>query len=230
MCCQSVEGIDERFMKTDMENVSGCTSAAGSSKTGRKKRCALVLAGGRSSRMGSDKALLRPGGPNGETFLERAVRFWQESEVADRVLVAVGSPGHLEPLPKGAEAVYDLVKDQGPMSGLLSAFRQTDAELLYVSAVDMPNLRKEAILPVPPEDKDAIVYLLDGRPEPLFGVYRRSVSAAAEKLLLSGRGKMSLLLEEVRTEYREIPSHLEDIFFNVNTKEDLEKIIYLEKY
>ena len=176
--------------------------------------------------MGSDKALLRLGGPNGETFLERAVRFWQESEVSDLVLVAVGSPGHLEPLPKGAEAVYDLVKDQGPMSGLLAAFRQTNADLLYVSAVDMPNLRREAILPVPPEDKDAIVYLLDGRPEPLFGVYRRSVSAAAEKLLLSGRGKMSLLLEQVRTEYREIPSHLEDIFFNVNTKEDLEKIIY----
>lgn len=211
-------------MKPDIEKASGCTSAAGASKTGQKRHYALVLAGGRSSRMGSDKALLRPDGAGGETFLEQAVRFWRESGTVERVLVAVGQPGHLESLPEGAEPVYDLMKDQGPMAGILSAFRQTDAELLSVSAVDMPNLSREAILPAPPEGSDAMVYLLNDRPEPLFGVYRRSIATAAEELLLSGRGKMSLLLDRVRTQYCEIPDDLEQIFWNVNTREDLQQI------
>ena len=216
-------------MKKAIEKASGCTSAVGAPTTGQNLRCALVLAGGRSSRMGSDKALLRPDGDDGETFLERAVRFWKESGAVDRILVAVGQPGHLEPLPEGAEAVYDLLEDRGPMAGILSAFRQTDAELLYVSAVDMPNLQKEAILPIPSEDNDAAVYLLDGRPEPLFGIYRRTIRDAAENLLLSGRGKMSLLLDQVRTEYRRIPEGWEYIFWNVNTREDLHKMVKNKK-
>lgn len=227
------------------------------------ERCyALILAGGRSRRMGRNKALLRLGGPKagagsentadgdrtaeaektdsaagdiadgaekangavGETLLERAVRFWKASQAAERVLIAAGQPDRLGELPEGAEAVYDLMEDRGPMAAVLSAFRQTDADLLYVSAVDMPCLTEEAIPPVPPEDRDASVYLLSGKPEPLFGVYRRSVMAEAEKLLRSGSGKMSLLLERVRTEYLSVPPQMESVFRNVNTWEEYLRI------
>ena len=71
--------------------------------------------------------------------------------------------------------------------------------MLCVSAVDMPNLTAEAVLPVP--KGDAAVYRLNGRREPLFGVYRRSVLPAAQKLLAEGKGKMGLLLDAVQTEY-----------------------------
>ena len=141
-------------------------------------RCALILAGGRSSRMGTDKPLLKIGD---ETLLERAVRFWRESGRVSRILVANGQPGHLEPLPEGAEAVYDLEEGRGPMAGLIAAFRQTDADVLYVSAVDMPFLRKDAILPVPPGD--ACVYRCGGGLQPAFAVYRRSILPLAEKKL-----------------------------------------------
>ena len=59
---------------------------------GQHNRCALILAGGRSRRMGRDKALIRWGN---ETLLERAVQFWQTSGRVDRVLVAEGTPGLL---------------------------------------------------------------------------------------------------------------------------------------
>ena len=140
------------------------------------------------------------------------------------MLIAAGQPDRLGELPEGAEAVYDLMEDRGPMAAVLSAFRQTDADLLYVSAVDMPCLTEEAIPPVPPEDRDASVYLLSGKPEPLFGVYRRSVMAEAEKLLRSGSGKMSLLLERVRTEYLPVPPQMESVFRNVNTWEEYLRI------
>ena len=175
----------------------------------RERRYALILAGGRSRRMGRNKALLRLE-ERTETLLERAVRFWRESGAAERIFVAAGQPGYLPDLPEGAEPVYDLMEDGGPMAGLLSAFRRTDAGLFYLSAVDMPYLCREAIPPVPLAECDASVYLLNGR----------SVAEAAERLLFSGKGKMSLLLDAVHTEYLPVPEGMTHIFLNLNTRED----------
>ena len=178
-------------------------------------RCALILAGGRSRRMGQDKALIRWGN---ETLLERAVRFWQTSGRVDRVLVAEGTPGRLSPLPLGAEPVADRIPGRGPMEGLVAGFEASRAELLYVSAVDLPNLRPEAILP--PPEHDVAVYRRDGRPEPLFGVYRRNVVPAARGLLERGNGRMSALLEAVHTDYYYTPPCLEGVLQNLNTPAD----------
>lgn len=177
--------------------------------------CALILAGGHSRRMGRDKALIHWGN---ETLLERAVRFWQTSGRVDRILVAEGTPGRLSPLPAGAEPVADRVPGQGPMGGLLAGFEISGAELLYVSAVDMPNLTAEAILP--PPEHDVSVYCRGGRPEPLFGVYRRSVVPTAQDLLERGDGKMSHLLEAVRTDYYYTPPCLEGVLQNLNSQAD----------
>lgn len=179
------------------------------------KTCALILAGGRSSRMGSDKPLLMLGGM---TLLDRAARFWLAQERVGRVLAAVGSEDHLPELPAGVLPVYDLYPGCGPMAGLHAAFRQTDAELIYVSAVDMPYLTEAALLPAP--KGDAAVYLRDGRPEPLFGVYRRSCLPALTAALEQGRRKMSALLDELRTEYHELPESCTSALENLNTRRD----------
>lgn len=178
-------------------------------------RCALILAGGSSRRMGQDKALL-PWGK--ETLLERAVRFWLQSGRVDRVLVAEGTPGRLFPLPMGAEPVADRVPGRGPMEGLVAGFQYSGAELLYVSAVDLPNLRPEAILP--PPEHDVSVYRRADRAEPLFGVYRASVVPAAQGLLDRGNGRMSDLLKAVRTDYYYTPPCLEGVLQNLNTPAD----------
>lgn len=185
-------------------------------KAGPPKRRALIMAGGYSSRMGADKALLTI---DGETLLERSIRFWQESGRVNEVLVAVGQIGHLEPLPAGVRAVYDLAEGRGPMVGLLSAFQSTDSQVLYVSAVDMPNLRPEAILPEPAGD--AVVYRRNGRSEPLFGVYRHTLVPAAEKLLAQGNGRMSDLLRSVNTLYIDANADQESLFQNINTRQEL---------
>lgn len=181
----------------------------------RKTTCALILAGGQSRRMGSDKSLLAL---DGQSLLERAVAFWRAQERIGAVLVAVGSEEHLTSLPDGAEPVYDLFPGAGPMAGLHAAFSQTDAEALYVSAVDMPYLTADALLPVP--DGDAAVYTKDGRPDPLFGVYRRSCLPALTAALKRGDRRMSALLEALDTEYRELPEGLSAVLENLNTRAD----------
>lgn len=179
-------------------------------------RAALILAGGQSSRMGEEKALLNWGG---ETLLERAVRFWRTSGLVQRVWVAVGRKDHFSRLPEGALAVPDLQLGQGPMAGIAAGFHASCADVLYVSAVDMPNLSLEAVLPVP--EHDAAVYRHNGRREPLFAVYRRSVLPTIEQLLKEHCGKVGAMLDAVTTDYYYAPPCLDTVFQNVNTQEDL---------
>ncbi len=176
---------------------------------------ALILAGGRSSRMGSDKPLLAL---DGRTLLQRAVSFWQAQEGIDAVLVAAGSPEHLPDLPEGAVPVFDLYPGCGPMAGLHAAFSRTDAEVLYVSAVDMPYLTADAVLPLP--RGDAAVYQKNGRPEPLFGVYRRSCLPALEASLAGGQRKMSALLDALDADYVNLPDAASGLLENLNTRVD----------
>lgn len=180
---------------------------------------ALILAGGKSSRMGKDKPLLKLGGM---TMLQKAVSFWQKTEMVDKILISVGPEDHFKDLPKNTEPISDLYEGKGPMAGILSAFEKTDADVLYVSAVDMPNLMNALLLPIP-EDADAAVYQRNGRPEPLFGVYKRSILPEAKKLLQAGNNRMRALLDQVKTSYFSLPSAQEFVFENLNTIEDLQR-------
>ena len=177
--------------------------------------CALILAGGRSSRMGSDKASLPF---RGDTLLAHAVSFWKSVPAIESVIVSVGAEDHLDSLPDGVIAVPDLFPGCGPMAGLHAAFALTDAQLLYVSAVDMPFLQAGALLS-PPEG-DAAVYVLGDRPEPLFGVYRRTAFPAIEASLRAGERKMQVLLDRIDTEYIPLPEDLVPVISNLNTRPD----------
>lgn len=176
---------------------------------------ALILCGGRSSRMGADKAALPLGGG---TLLERAAAFWSARPEVGAVLAAVGTPEHSLSLPAGVTPVYDVFPGAGPMAGLHAAFVQTDAEALYVSAVDMPYLTPDALPPIP--EGDAAVFVKDGRPDPLFGVYRRSCLPALTAALERGDRRMTALLEELDVEYRELPEGLSAVLENLNTRAD----------
>ena len=93
---------------------------------------AVILTGGRSSRMGRDKCALRLGG---ETFLERLVERYRGA--FGRVCVSVDRPGRFDPA--GAEEVCDRRPGrQGPLAGLEAAFLQTGAEAIFLTAVDLP--------------------------------------------------------------------------------------------
>lgn len=182
-------------------------------RTGRV--CALILAGGRSTRMGRDKATVPLGG---HTLLERAVSFWRACPPIADVLVAAGARTP-DPLPAGTVCVPDLFPGCGPMAGLHAAFSLTDAEVLYVSAVDMPFLTQAALLPEPVGD--AAVYTKDGRPEPLFGVYRRTALPVLDEALRAGRHRMTDALARMDVTYHTLPEALAAVTENLNTPQDL---------
>jgi molybdopterin-guanine dinucleotide biosynthesis protein A len=182
----------------------------------------VVLAGGRSSRMGQDKALLSLH-PEGPTLLDNALNLL--TPVVDDLLV-VGHPeihGHVGPF-----VIPDDHPGLGPLGGLVTAMRYASYDRLLVIAVDMPYVTEALLLRLERElghFTDAAVPLHHGRPEPLVGSYHRRCLPVFQRLIAQGTLKMSLALDAVRSSRIAVdpgsggwPAKL---FNNINRPEDL---------
>lgn len=176
-----------------------------------------IMLGGKSTRMGRDKALVEL---NGQTLLELAVAKWQG--FGQNLQLSVG-PAHRAALaPAGAPAVADIYPERGPLGGLHAGLLVCPTDLLLLAAVDSPFVTTELAegLLAAIGTADACVYTLDGRPQPLFGLYRKTCRSAAERLLAAEENKMGLLLRRVDTVY--LAADDPAPFRNLNTPEELE--------
>ena len=166
---------------------------------GVTKAAVLILCGGKSTRMGTDKAMATIGS---KTLLERAVSYWQQVLPGSAIYAAVGSSEHFEALPEGVIPVCDRISGCGPMCGLQAAFAESGAELLAVSAVDMPLLTERALQALLEKRsccEDICVFQHDGRPEPLFGFYRSSVLPLVDSMLADGNYRMTQLVADAKS-------------------------------
>jgi molybdopterin-guanine dinucleotide biosynthesis protein A len=153
----------------------------------------VVLCGGRSLRMGTDKAGIAIGGV---TLLDRAVTRLRDA--CDPILVAPGDVA----LEAGAYVtVVDAVRGAGPIAGLVAALRVSPHRLLAVVAVDLPWLDPVLLrmLAARIEDHDVALCETVRGLEPLHAVYSRSALAAAERALQGPDRSLHGLLERVRT-------------------------------
>jgi molybdopterin-guanine dinucleotide biosynthesis protein A len=155
----------------------------------------FILAGGKSTRMGADKAFVEY---EGRTLLARAL------ELARSVASSVWIVGSKEKFAAFAEVVEDVFRDCGPLGGIHAALRASPTELNVMFAVDMPFVSLDFLQYLTAQARDTpdaavIVPRGDGRRQPLCAIYRREFSVAAERALRAGRNKIDPLFDEVRT-------------------------------
>ena len=187
----------------------------------------IVLAGGRSRRLGRDKAAVRIGG---ETLLDRAVTpLWA---VCDRVLVVV-SPGRPSPMPTNrpnVETVADIQPGRGPLGGLHTGLEASFTRYSLLVGCDMPFLNTEVLrfLADTASGWQAVVPRIGQIPQTLHAVYSRECLPAVKELLGEASPGLVDLLPLVRVRYVEEeellaldPELLS--FFNVNTQDDLRR-------
>ena len=163
---------------------------------------AVVLAGGRSRRMGVDKATLDW---HGVPLVLHVVRTLQA--VVDAPVVVVGAAAQV--LPDGLEVVRDARPDRGPLEGMLAGLHALGdrAETAYVCAVDLPFLTAEAIrrpLEALRCGAQAAVPVVHGIRQPLAAAYSVEVAGVVEARLDDGRRSLMGLLEDLRVE--EVPA------------------------
>jgi molybdopterin-guanine dinucleotide biosynthesis protein A len=185
---------------------------------------AFVLAGGKSTRMGADKAFVEYGG---HTLLARAL------DVVQSVRLDVRIVGSRQKFASFAPVVEDIFRDCGPLGGIHAALLASQCELNVMLAVDMPFVSGTFLRYLISEARgapqaDAVVPRSEGRSQPLCAVYRHQFAAAAENALRSGQNRIDRLFGLVRTrmigeEELESAGFSGDIFRNLNTPEELQE-------
>ena len=159
----------------------------------------IVLAGGRSSRMGTPKAALEW---HGSTLLRRVVGV--VARAVDGPVVVVRAPGQgLPALPQSVEIVEDAREGRGPLQGMaagLAAVRDR-APLAYVSSTDVPLLHPRfvrRVLAAMDADVDVVLPHVGGFPHPLAAAYRVELVDEIERLVAEDRMRPAFLFEACR--------------------------------
>jgi molybdopterin-guanine dinucleotide biosynthesis protein A len=180
---------------------------------------AVILAGGGSTRMGFDKALLPFGGV---PLIQHLVddlrpRF-------DGLLVGASDVEKYRFL--ALPVVPDRQRDMGPLEGLRVCLEASPFELNFVTACDVPRVDPSLInrLFRAIEDADvAVPVSAEGRPEPLLALYRRDAHRIATQVIASGERKLRALL--ARLKVREIPLGQAPWYHNLNTVDDYRRAL-----
>lgn len=198
----------------------------------------IILAGGRSRRMGSDKALLPAPGPTSRTFIEQ-LALLLAPHCAEVLLVArdpMSSQGYAPfTSPPRWRMVYDQTPDQGPLMGLASGLRAITQSHALVIAVDLPCIQPALLawLAAFPLTEAWLVPRISGIPQVLLARYPRALLPTIETCLREGRRDPRALLERVPVHFleeeqvRALDPDLRS-FLNVNTPEDFAQISTLE--
>lgn len=183
----------------------------------------VVLAGGKSTRMGTSKALL-PFGP--ETMLQRVVRLL--GDIVAPIVVVAAADQELPGLPADVILARDEREGRGPLEGLRAGLKalppQVDAA--YVTSCDVPLLVPGFVRQMLglATGHDIAVMEIDGFPHPLSAVYRRAVLPVVEALLEHDRLRPVFLFDAVRTRRvrpEEMTADPELLTLrNLNTRED----------
>ncbi|PYV16813.1 MAG: molybdenum cofactor guanylyltransferase [Acidobacteria bacterium] len=183
--------------------------------------CAVVLAGGKSRRMGTNKAfILVAGAPIISRLIDEA------RLLTDEVRISANDPAPYEPF--GVPVISDIHPGHGPLAGLHAAFASTRRRLVLLLACDLPHARAAWLeqLVALADPWDAVIpRTSDGRVHPLCAVYKRTCLPALERNLRAGVNKMTSVFDDssLRVLWLECRAggFRDTDLANINTPEDL---------
>jgi molybdopterin-guanine dinucleotide biosynthesis protein A len=191
-------------------------------KGGSADITAFILTGGKSTRMGTDKAFVVL---EGRTLLARMLELARSVTSDVRI---VGDSAKYAPF---APVVEDIFPGCGPLGGIHAALEASQADLNLVLAVDVPFASLALLLYLiqrARESPDAVVTAARaaGGWQPLCAIYRRAFVSGAEKALREGRYKIDALFGEAHTQViteqeLETAGFAPRVFRNLNTPEEL---------
>ncbi len=183
----------------------------------------LVLAGGKSRRMGRDKALLQR---DGQSQLAHMVS--ELGAVVERVFVSARSDQTADPERNRFELIVDRYEDMGPIAGILSALQEYPQVDWLVVACDLPNIDAQTLQFLIKNRSEIQPFTAfrsshDGLPEPLCAVYRAGSDRVLREFTDAGIicPRKALIRSDTLLLEQPNPRSLD----NVNTPDDLERSI-----
>lgn len=191
----------------------------------KKFGTAVVLAGGKSTRMGFDKQLLKI---NNRKVVEIIIHKLREE--FDEIIVVTNNPEYYIGLCD--KMTKDIFVDKGPLAGIHAGLIEATSEYVYFVACDMPNIKLDYIRYMKSKIKnlevEACITKNGAWIEPFNGFYSRKMISNIEKYLSIGNSSVNKLIRKSKVYYikeeetRKFSPKWE-MFLNLNTREDLEK-------
>ncbi|GAB4137497.1 MAG: molybdenum cofactor guanylyltransferase [Ignavibacteriales bacterium] len=191
----------------------------------------VILAGGKSSRMGMNKSFLKIGN---QTIIERISDMMKS--IFSEVIIITNSPDEYKFL--NIPIFEDIYKLKGPLAGIHSALVHSATEKIFVLSCDVPLMSKEMIEYIVEykSDKPIIFCEAAGYHQPLVGVYSKVILSEVENFISTTEVSdksfhhflKSVEAEIIHTE--KLSFYRDELFFNVNRPEDYEKMIFLSQH
>lgn len=178
-----------------------------------------ILAGGKSRRIGQDKAFLKSGE---HSFIEHLI---EELSGCEEVIVSASQPGLYENL--GLPVVYDEHIDFGPPEGIRQILRAAKEEYVFICACDMPFICRELVEFIASyisSDHECYIIVDEDHLYPLCGIYQRSVIPVVEDLIQEGEHRIRELYQRRPTKFisLEYTWFGEDVLQDIDTPEEYE--------
>ena len=196
----------------------------------KKFGTAVILAGGKSTRMDFDKQFLEIG----ERRLIDNLRLKLRKDFDEIIVVTNKSEYYLGFIDKITE---DIIVGRGPLSGIHSGLKSASSEYVYFVACDMPNIYLEYIRYMKEElehlNVKACVTRFGKWIEPFNAFYSKSFIKDIERYLLKGKRSVNALLDKVKIHYIEEEKAREfspnwSMFLNLNTRDDLNEFLNIK--
>jgi len=186
----------------------------------KEKITGVILAGGKNSRMGSDKGLLEV---EGKRIIERIMD--ELKQVVDEILI-ISNDNSYNYL--GCKVYTDIIKDCGPMGGIHSALTHSSTEKNLIISCDMPFVSKDILQKIINGSAKCEIAIpkYDKRLEPLCAVYSKSCTHKFEELINKEEFKLKdsfkyFIVKRINFTKEELSGNE---FTNINTPEEYQHI------
>lgn len=187
----------------------------------------IILAGGKSSRMGFDKQFL-------EVNQKRLMNIVLEDleEEFDELIIVTNKPE--EYIGFNHKIITDKIVGMGPLSGIHAGLTESKSKYAFVIGCDMPNINIDYIRymkeSINSDDVEACITKHKDGIEPLYGFYSKNITGKIEKYLLEDKRAIYRFLKTLKVNYIEEDKAKDytnslDMFLNLNNKEDLNKYL-----
>lgn len=180
---------------------------------------AYILAGGKSSRFGSDKAQHVV---DGDTMLERIYRAIAAAGFNAIYVIGRSEFPGLDP----KSCIQDKVSDKGPLGGIYTALSHTTSDRVFVISCDLPYVSSELIQSfVATGNKyKHVIVSVEGRVQPLFGIFHKDGARKLEELIEQNELKVMRFIESLDAaiiDASTLKGYTKKSLTNVNTQQDL---------
>lgn len=187
----------------------------------KKNITGIILAGGKSSRMGTDKGLLLY---QDEPFIQYSIKALQP--IVGEIIIVANNPAY--DVFKGMR-VSDIIENAGPLSGVYTGLKHSNTSYNLVLSCDIPLIKTKVLEKITDhidEQHDIIQVTSNGITMPLIAFYNKRCEEKLFALLNKGERRMKTLTKSLIVKNIELTPEWRHYTANINTPEELKSIIY----